>query len=74
MNCSGQHSERYDEPTTLYYSCEKDLYINCCRISKEQIKRAIKKRKLGRAPGKDNIPPDVLKQTSMPPQISSMGS
>ena len=39
----------------------RDLNINCERISKEEIKRAIKKLKLGRAPGKDNIPPDALK-------------
>ena len=31
------------------------------RISKEEIKRAIKKLKLGKAPGIDNIPSDVLK-------------
>lgn len=39
----------------------KDLNINCGRISKEEIKRASKKLKLGRAPGKDNNLPDVLK-------------
>ena len=38
-----------------------DLNINCGRISKEEIKRAIKKLKLGKAPGIDNIPSDVLK-------------
>ena len=39
----------------------EDLNINCGRISKEEIKRAIKKLKLGKAPGIDNIPYDVLK-------------
>ena len=39
----------------------EDLNINCCRISKEETKRAIKKLKLGKAPGIDNIPSDVLK-------------
>lgn len=39
----------------------KDLNINCGRISKEEIKRASKKLKLGRVPGKDNILPNVLK-------------
>ena len=39
----------------------EDLNINCGRISKEEIKRAIKKLKLGKAPGIDNIPSDVLK-------------
>ena len=39
----------------------EDLNINCGRISKEEIKRAIKKLKLAKAPGIDNIPYDVLK-------------
>ena len=39
----------------------EDLNINCGRISKEETKRAIKKLKLGKAPGIDNIPSDVLK-------------
>ena len=39
----------------------EDLNINCGRISKEEIKRAIKKLNLGKAPGIDNIPYDVLK-------------
>ena len=39
----------------------EDLNINCGRISKEEIKRAIKQLKLGKAPGIDNIPSDVLK-------------
>ena len=39
----------------------QDLNINCGRITKEEIRRASKKLKMGKAPGKDNIPPDVLK-------------
>ena len=35
----------------------EDLNINCGRISKEEINRAIK----GKAPGIDNIPSDVVK-------------
>ena len=39
----------------------EDLNIICGRISKEEIKRDIKKLKLGKASGIDNIPSDVLK-------------
>ena len=39
----------------------ENLNITCGRISKEEIKRAIKKLKLGKAPGIDNIPSDVFK-------------
>ena len=49
-----------DTPPVIEEAGE-DLNINSGRISKEEIRRAIKKLKLGRAPGKDNIPPDVLK-------------
>ena len=45
----------YIEETT------EDLNINCGRISKEEIKRAIKKPKFGKAPGIDNIPSYILK-------------
>lgn len=38
----------------------QDLTINCGRILKKEIKRAIKKLKLGSALGKDKILPDVL--------------
>ena len=47
-----------DIPPDISESTE-DLQLNCGRISKEEIKRAIKKLKLGKAPGL--IPPDVLK-------------
>ena len=39
----------------------EDLNINCGRMSKEEIKRALKKLKLGKAPGINSIPSDVLK-------------
>ena len=39
----------------------EDLQVNCGRIPKEETKRAIKKLRLGKAPGFDNIPPDILK-------------
>ena len=39
----------------------EDLNINCGRISKEEIKRAIKKLKLDKTPGIDSIPSDDLK-------------
>ena len=45
---------------------DEDLNINCGRISKEEIKRAIKKLKLGKTPGIDNIPSDVLKASYNP--------
>ena len=49
-----------DVPPDISESTE-DLQVNCGRISKKGIKRAIKKLKLGKAPGFDNIPPDILK-------------
>ena len=49
-----------DVPPDISESTE-DLQVNCGRISKEEIKRAIKKLKLGKAPGFDNMPPDILK-------------
>ena len=49
-----------DVPPDISESTE-DLQVNCGRIFKEEIKRAIKKLKLGKAPGFDNIPPDILK-------------
>ena len=49
-----------DVPPDISESTE-DIQVNCGRISKEEIKRAIKKLKLGKAPGFDNIPPDILK-------------
>ena len=39
----------------------EDLNINCGMICKEEIKRAIKKLKIGKALGIDNIPSHVLK-------------
>ena len=39
----------------------EDLEVNLGPISKEEIIRAIGKTKSGKAPGKDNIPPEVLK-------------
>ena len=36
------------------------LWVNCGRISEEEIKRAIKKLKHGKTPGFDNILPDNL--------------
>ena len=39
----------------------EDLEVNLGPISKEEITRAIGKTKSGKAPGPDNIPPEVLK-------------
>ena len=39
----------------------EDLQVSFGRVSKEEFKRAIKKLRLGKAPGFHNIPPDILK-------------
>ena len=40
---------------------EEELNINCGRISKSEIKKAVKKLKNGKASGGGNIPPEILK-------------
>lgn len=40
---------------------DEELSINCARISKNEIKNAVKKLKNGKASGGDNIPPEILK-------------
>lgn len=55
---------------TVIEEAGQDINIHCGRTSKENIRRAIKYLKSGRAPGKDDIPPDVLKaDTNATPDI-----
>ena len=40
---------------------EEELHINCGKIPKNEIKKAVKKVKNGKASGGDTIPPEILK-------------
>ena len=40
---------------------DEELSIKCGRISKNEIKKAVKKLKNGKTSGGDNIPPEILK-------------